>query len=219
MTQTATLTELIKQSFTEMMKDVATSIPGHVLSFDSTTQLVQIQIGIVRKDINGKSFDPPPLIEVPVYFAGGSFILEHQIDANDEGIILFSQRCIDGWFNTGGVAENPILRLHDFSDAMFLPGLRSQPNKVSSFANNGIRLRNADATHYLWLKNDGTIESTNGSGTIKILPNGTVDINGVTFTPAGLVTSPDDVVASSISLKTHTHGGVTTGAGSTGVPQ
>ena len=177
MTQTATLTELIKQSFTEMMKDVATSIPGHILSFDPTTQLAQIQIGIVRKDIKGKSFDPPPLIEVPVYFAGGSFIVEHQIDANDEGIILFSQRCIDGWFDTGGIAENPILRLHDYSDAMFLPGLRSQVNKISSFANDGIRIRNADATHYIWLKNDGTIETKNDNSTMTISSAGA--FNGV----------------------------------------
>lgn len=219
MTQVANLTELIKRSFSEMMKDVATSIPGHVLAFDPVTQLAQIQIGIQRKDVKGVSFDPPPLIEVPVYFSGGSFLVEHQIDPGDEGIVLFSQRCIDGWLNTGGIADNPILRFHDFSDAMFLPGVRSQPNKIQSFANNGVRLRNADGTHYVWLKNDGTIEQANSNGTIKILPNGTVDINGVTITPAGLVTSPDDVVASSISLKTHTHGGVTTGAGSTGAPQ
>lgn len=158
MTQRANLTDLIKRSFSEMMKDVATSIPGHILAFDSDTQLAQIQIGIQRIDIKGVSFTPPPLIEVPVYFSGGSFLVEHQIDPGDEGIILFSQRCIDGWLNTGGVADNPILRFHDFSDAMFLPGVRSQPNKIESFANNGVRLRNADGTQYVWLKNDGTVE-------------------------------------------------------------
>ncbi len=159
MTQTATLTELFKRTFSEMMKDVATSIPGHVLAFDPKTQRAQIQIGIVRIDVNGKTFTPPPLIEVPVYFAGGSYCVEHQIDPKDEGFIMFSQRCIDAWNSTGGIAENPILRFHDYGDAVFFPGLRSEPNALSSFENNGIRLRDKDATNYFWLKKDGTIEA------------------------------------------------------------
>jgi len=158
MTQTATLTELFKRTFSEMMKDVATSIPGHVLAFDPTTQRAQIQIGIVRIDVNGKTFVPPPLIEVPVYFAGGKFCVEHQIDPNDEGFIMFSQRCIDAWNTTGGVAENPILRFHDYGDAVFFPGLRSEPNQLTAFENNGIRLRDKNATNYVWLKNDGTVD-------------------------------------------------------------
>lgn len=158
-TTTATLTELLKRTFSEMMKDVATSIPGHVLAFDNDTQRAQIQIGIVRIDVNGKTFVPPPLIEVPVYFAGGSqYFMEHQIDPLDEGFIMFSQRCIDAWNTTGGVAENPILRFHDYSDAVFFPGMRSEPNAITSFENNGIRLRDKTATNYIWLKNDGTVE-------------------------------------------------------------
>lgn len=155
------LTDLIKRSFVEMMKDIGTSIPAHILSFDPSTQLAQIQIGIKRVDIDGKQFAPPPLIEAPVYFAGGDkFFIEHQIDAGDEGIVLFSQRCIDAWVNTGGIAENPILRFHDFSDCYFLPGLRSQPKAISAFQNNGIRMSNKAGSEYIWLKNDGTSEIT-----------------------------------------------------------
>ncbi len=172
MTQVANQTELLKRSFIELMKDVGTSIPGHILSFDSATGLAQVQIGVQRVTVRDQTLTPSPLIEVPVYFAGGSYMLEHQIDPLDEGLIIFSQRCIDGWVNTGGVAANPITRFHDFSDAAFLPGLRSQPNKISSFANNGVRLRNKDATHYMWLKNDGEIELKNGAGTLNISASG-----------------------------------------------
>lgn len=193
MTQTATLTNLLKSSFVEMMKDVATSIPGHVAAFDPVTQLAQIQIGIKRVDVNGVTFTPSPLIEVPVYFSGGAqYGVEHQVDPNDEGMILFSQRCIDGWFNTGGVAENPILRFHSMEDAIFLPGLRSQPNALASFANNGVRLRNVDATHYVWLKNDGTVEIKNSNSTMTISAAGdfegtfnSFNITSPTFTHNG----------------------------------
>ena len=184
-----------------MMKDVATSIPGHILSFDPATQLAQIQVGIVRKDVNGKEFIPSPIIEVPVYFYGGdAFAVECEINPNDGGIVLFSQRCIDGWVTTGGVANNPIMRFHDRDDAMFLPGLRSQPKVITDFANDGIRLRNKAGNQYVWLKKDGSIVRTNGNGIDTMLPNGTVNINGVTIDPSGVITLPNGVV-----LNTHGH--------------
>ena len=148
--------EYTRKAFVEMMKDVATSTVGHVLAFDSDTQLAQVQIGILRKDIDGVTFTPAPIVEVPVYSFGGSqYFIECQIDALDEGVVLFSQRCIDGWVTNGGVATNPIDRFHDFQDAMFLPGMRSQPNKISDFQNDGIRMRNKTGDSYVWLKSDG----------------------------------------------------------------
>lgn len=193
-----------------MMKDVATSIPGHVLAFDPATQLAQIQIGIIRKDVNGVEFTPSPLIEVLVYFAGGDFTIEHQLDVGNEGFILFSQRCIDGWSTTGGVADNPILRFHDMGDAVFFPGIRSQPNVISTFENNGIRLRNGDGAHYIWLKNDGTIELKNENGNVTMVPDGTINANGAIITPAGAVSSPVSLSAPLIivdgkELKDHIH--------------
>lgn len=202
MTTTATMTELFKRTFSEMMKDVATSIPGHILSFDPQTQLAQVQIGIVRIDVRGQSFTPPPLIEVPVYFAGGKWVVEYQIDPLDEGVILFSQRCIDGWLTTGGVAENPIIRFHDMNDAFFLPGIRSLNNVIADFANDGIRIRNADGSHYVWIKGDGTIESTNGAGNITLLADGTVNINGAIISPIGEISSPVSVTAPTVTGST-----------------
>lgn len=208
--KTSSLTEYAKRTFFEMMKDVATSIPGHVLAFDPATQLAQIQIGIVRKDVNGVEFEPSPLIEVPIYFMGGDFSVEYQIDVGNEGFILFSQRCIDGWMNTGGVANNPVLRFHDMSDAVFFPGIRSQPNVISDFENNGIRLRNKTGAHYVWLKNDGTIELKNENGNVTMAPDGTIDANGAIITPVGAISSPVSVSAPSIvvngkELDQHTH--------------
>ncbi len=206
MSNKATLTELVKRSFVEMMKDVATSIPGHVASFDHDRQMAQIQIGIQRVDINGTSFDPPPLIEVPVYVYGGSeFSIDIQIDPGDEGIILFSQRCIDAWVNTGGIANNPILRFHDFSDAYFLPGLRSQPGKITGHNNNGIRLRDKTGASYIWLKNDGDAE-------IKV---GVLNVVGE-VTVTGDVHA--DTSGKNVSLVTHLHGGVTSGGSNTDEP-
>lgn len=233
MTTKRSLTNLIKRSFVEMMKDVGTSILGHFIAFNSDTQLAQIQIGIQRVDVNGKVFTPPPLIECPVYFAGGSqYFIEHQINPGDECLLVFSQRCIDAWMTTGGVANNPILRFHDFSDAVIFPGVRSQPNKIASFENNGVRLRNKAGDKFIWLKNDGTAEIT--VTTLKVNGNiehagdqtttGTINADTSVTTPtvtastsvtAPQVTGTTDVSFGGISGKNHTHPQANDSAGNT----
>ena len=205
--------KLIRDAFREILKGVCTSLPGHVLTFDPVKQLAQVQPGVSRVDINGAEFTIPPIIEVPVYFPGGDYCVEYQIDSGCEGDILFSQRCIDGWVQSGGVAANPIGRFHNMQDAMFLPGFRSQPNVLPSFQNNGVRLRNKAGTQFVWLKNDNTISMENGSGSFKLLADGSFLINGLQITADGNV-----ITAAGTNLNTHRHGGVTPGSGTSGVP-
>jgi hypothetical protein len=163
--------KLFVDGFREMSKDVFTQIPGHILTFDPTTQLAQLQIGIVGVTEDG-AFNHSPIIECPVHFSGGKeWSIEHKVEPDDEGMIFFSQRCIDAWLQTGGVAKNPILRFHDKQDAFFLPGFRSKPNAITGFQNNGVRIRNGDASVYTWHKDDGTIESTNGTATSTTKPS------------------------------------------------
>jgi hypothetical protein len=221
---------LIRDAFREVMKGVCTSIPGHVLTFNPLTQLAQVQVGVSRVDINGAEFTIKPIIEVPVYFPGGDFCVEYQIDPECEGDILFSQRCIDGWIQSGGVAANPIGRFHNMQDAMFLPGFRSQPNVLPSFQNNGVRLRNRAGTQFVWLKNDnsismdnglakfdvladGTTLMQNGAGMFQLMADGSFLINGLTITPDGNI-----ITAAGVNLNLHIHSGVTPGSGNSGAP-
>lgn len=221
---------LIRDAFREVMKGVCTSLPGHVLTFDPVKQLAQVQPGISRVDISGAEFTIPPIIEVPVYFPGGDYCVEYQIDSGCEGDILFSQRCIDGWIQSGGIAANPIGRFHNMQDAMFLPGFRSQPNVLPDFQNNGVRMRNRAGTQFVWLKNDNTVSMDNGvakfdllpdgttlmqngSGMFQLLADGSFLINGLTITPDGNV-----ITASGVNLNLHIHSGVTPGSGNSGAP-
>lgn len=206
-------TKLVKDSFRELMKGVCTSIPGHVLTFDPLTQLAQIQVGVLRVDINGIEFSVPPIIDVPVYFPGGDYHAEYQIDPGCEGLIHFSQRCIDGWLQTGGIAANPIGRFHNLQDALFVPGFRSLPKALPSFQNNGVRLSSLDGTQFAWLKNDGSIFIENGAGHIRLGADGVVTINGAIIGLDGDVTT-----ANGVSLDTHIHSGVQEGTGNTEEP-
>ena len=155
MTKIATLTAMIESTVSEILKDVGTSIPGHALGFNTGTQLAKVQIGVQRIDRDGTAIDLAPIVNVPVLFPGGKFSIEYQIDAGDEGLILVSQRCIDAWKEEGGIAGQPIKRKLDMQDALFIPGFRSKPNALTSFANDGIRMRNEDASVYIWVKDSG----------------------------------------------------------------
>lgn len=156
MTQFSTLTEMVDRTVSEILKGVSTSIPGHILSVDG--QIAKIQVGVEFIGVSGASFPLDPIVNVPVHFPGGQFCLEYELNEGDEGVILVSQRCIDAWKEQGGVATQPILRKLDLQDALFIPGIRSKPNQLQSFANDGIRIRNEDASQYVWLKGGGACE-------------------------------------------------------------
>jgi hypothetical protein len=189
------------------LQTMGTSVPGQVAAFDPATQLAQLKIAI--RNLAGDEL--APLIECPVQFAGGGgFAVEHQIDPGDEGIIIFSQRCIDGWLETGGIAQQPMARLHSFSDAYFIPGIRSKPNVLSGFANDGIKLRNSAGDKYIWLKGDGDIEIE--AGTVNI----TGDVTATGTIEAPTVSGTASLQAAGAEVVGHTHGGVETGGGNTG---
>ena len=80
-------------------------------------------------------FPYPLLINIPVYFAsGGQSCLTMPVAPGDECLVLFNDRDFSNWYSsglTGGM--NPTMRLHSFSDAIALVGLRSMPKAIQSF--------------------------------------------------------------------------------------
>jgi hypothetical protein len=204
---------MLGKVFLEKSKEVFTTIPGYVVAFDPDAQTAQVQIGINQITLINEEKPFTVLFNVPVCFSGDDFVLEHEIKEGCEGLIHFSQRCIDGWFNTGGKAGQPVIRIHDKNDGFFNPCVKSQPNKITDFANNGIRIRNKSGSSYMWLKSDDELELKNGAGFIKLNPDGSVNINGAIIGTDGNLTT-----ASGISVNTHVHGGVTPGSGNSGGP-
>lgn len=216
----AQFAKMLREIFGEYLKDnVRTSVPGHVLSFDPDTQLAEVQIGLMMDDRQGNSQARRPIVRVPVQFWGGSGgTLECRISAGVEGVIFFSQECIDSWVDQGGVAIKPEPRRFSINDAYFTPGFRSVPGAIKDFSNDGIRLRNESGSVHAWLKDDSSITLSNGAGFIVIGADGTVNINGVLISPASLVTTPNDVVAKEISLTLHKTSGVQSGNQTSGIP-
>lgn len=217
------LTEVMESSIHEALKGVGTSIPGHVLSFDPDTQLAKVQVGVEFVSVTNESFAIAPIINVPVHFPGGDFCVEYQIDEGNEGLIVISQRCIDGWIEQGGVSPQSVKRKLDMQDALFIPGIRSKPGAIADFQNNGVRMRNKSGSEYIWLKNDSTADIV--IGTLNITGNivhtgNTTQTGGTAISgtlTAATVTATTSITVNGVEVKDHDHGPGTYTAGATPV--
>lgn len=213
MIQLDQLFKLIDESVEDRLEQVYTTLPGYVTSFNPKTGMAQVQPGIKRK-WKDEIITPAIIVEVPVcIFGSQDFYVEYEIKEGTEGLLHFSQRSIDAWSQTGGVAEKLSDRVFDETDAFFAPGYHSLKNAPQDYKNNGIRLRNKVGDKYIWLKNDGTAEITVDT----LVINGNISHNG-DQTTSGTITGETDVIFDGISAKTHKHDGVEVGGGTTGEP-
>ncbi|EOY8740663.1 Gp138 family membrane-puncturing spike protein, partial [Klebsiella michiganensis] len=200
------------------------------------TAVVQPAIRYIERDNDGNKAtkDYPLLVDVPVVFPrGGGCTLTFPVSEGDECLVIFADRCIDFWWQSGGVQEPVDGRMHDLSDAFCIVGPQSQAKKISGISTTSAQLRTDDGTAFIEVAAGGDITATTtGNATInapEIILNGNVTINGNlsqgmgerggTATMHGPVTVTNDVTAGGKSLMTHTHGGVEHGNDSTGEPE
>ncbi|HBQ8791949.1 TPA: translation initiation factor IF-2 [Klebsiella quasipneumoniae] len=229
-----------------IMSAMRVSIPGIIQSFDpdAVTAVVQPAIKGAEKDESGAevSVNLPLLVDVPVVFPrGGGCTLTFPVKAGDECLVIFADRCIDFWWQSGGIQEPVDERMHDLSDAFCIVGPQSQAKKIGGISTTAAQLRTDDgsafievaAGHDVTVKTSGKLTASADGGTEitspEIILNGNVTINGNlsqgmgesggSATMHGPVTVTNDVTAGGKSLMTHTHGGVEHGNDSTGEPE
>lgn len=190
------------------MMDVHTALPAIVISFDAEERTIKAQPTIQRtfSDGQGLSGDVnlPPCVDVPVVFPmGGGYELTFPIKKGDECLLIFAERCIDGWFGSGEPTPPSDFRQHDLSDAFAIVGVRSLANKQPVWTD-GVELH-GNGNHVRIDAN--SVELGAGGATIKLTASG---LNcSVPITAPNLITSK-------MNVNTHTHGGVENGGGSTG---
>ena len=116
--------------------EIWTALPGIVQSFDPVAMTVTVQPAVAGRvtDETGKtsSVNMPLLPDVPVVFpGGGGFTLTFPVASGDECLVVFASRCIDAWWQSGGIGEPMEPRMHDLSDGFALVGVRSQARRLS----------------------------------------------------------------------------------------
>ena len=171
-----------------------------------------------------------------IFPRGGGCTLTFPVEAGDECLVIFADRCIDFWWQNGGIQEPVDDRMHDLSDAFCIVGPQSQARKISGINTSATQLRSDDGSTYFELNPDtGKIKIVAPGGLDVVTPladfSEKVTIHGLLTWLGGMVGSVVSGVASKItgaveflgSVKangkpiddTHTHGGVQRGGSNT----
>jgi len=143
-------------------RSIMTAIPVQVTE-DSDGKTVKLRSTIKgqTKDKNGKvtHVDISTFEDVPIHFLGGggedknSVVTTHPIKKGkdkktaDEGLAIFTMRPHDTWFENGEIQDAQDLRMHNLSDAVFIPGLRSKPRALKNISTTSHQVRSVDAKH------------------------------------------------------------------------
>ncbi len=224
--ETPSTEQTIAQNIEEAVKDLRVAMPVKVISFNASKQTVSVQPMIKITLSAGGSMPLPVLVDVPVKFPrGGGFAVTFPIIAGDEGLVIISDRCIDGWYQSGSLSDPLDLRLHDLSDASFLPGVSSLPNVITAFDSDALVMRKLDNSAYLKIDQAGAVTVDGTMCTIKcplIFEKGMQGANsagGEAMTVTGsLKHTGGDLSSNGVVLGLHKHTGVTAGGDNTGEP-
>lgn len=186
------LEESLRVALDARQATIWTSLPGIIESFDPATQTASIQLALnllVRSgDGSSKWTAPTLLVDCPVEFpSGGGCTLTFPVTAGDECEVRFAARCIDAWWQSGGVQNQAELRMHDLSDAFVVVGPRSKPNVIANISTTAVELRSDD--HATKLSLNPTAQ------TVAITAPGGVTINGIMIDTHGNLTMPSGSTA------------------------
>lgn len=189
---------------------------GRITAFDSNTLICKVKL-LDKFTFNGTEEDYVEFTNMPLLIYAtetAGLTLGNVVGA--ECLVHFNDTDIDNWLLTGEAYAPNSLRRHDFADGFveLRPFDHVAAQKIS-YDSEGVSLYNGNTK--IRLKNDGSIEITNGSAVLT-MSGGDVTITG-NLSVSGAINATTDVTTNNISLKQHTHGGVTTGGGNTGLPQ
>lgn len=147
---TPDLTEYIQGRKNDIKSEINCIAIGTVQSFDSNDQTVNVQINYVRVLTGGTATDAPnnddttrKLVPYPILvkcplmmLSGGQAVITFPVAQGDSCIILFNDRDMDTWWNSGIVGNPPnSARLHDLSDGIVIVGIRNLTNAIQGYFN------------------------------------------------------------------------------------
>lgn len=204
------LSDLLNLLKKEIFFDLNCHHLATIQSFDSVKQTVTATVNYSKTifELNETSgvYNPiqvsyPLLVDVPIIIIGGGTVrMTFPIKKGDQCLVLFNDRNIDNWFQSGQAGPVATSRAHSFADGIALVGPNSLASTIAAY----------DATRALLT--NGTVKlGINPSNNKLVLTNGT-SLNTL------LQNLCTQLQALTTALAALTVSGVTTGAGVSGVP-
>ncbi|HGM5304559.1 TPA: Gp138 family membrane-puncturing spike protein [Serratia marcescens] len=145
---------VLKAVVDSLSTSLRVAMPGIIQSFDASAVTATIQpavkASVRQSDGVLSSVALPLLVDVPVVFPrGGGITLTFPVAAGDECLVVVADRCIDYWWQNGGVQEPVDQRQHHLADAFALVGPQSQVKKISGISTSAAQFRSDDGSTYL----------------------------------------------------------------------
>ena len=115
---------------------------GKILSFDPLNQTCTVEIMQI-KQFNSTYYTPAPITDVPIiiYGAGNAHITLPD-PTGSICLLLFLDRNIDSFLETGEQYEPETWRMHDFSDCIALTTFKTLANPIQEYDERAISLLN-----------------------------------------------------------------------------
>lgn len=174
-----------------MSKEIKLSLNCHhigtIQSFDSSFQTAQVSINYTKTflqidDVGNtsvQSVNYPVLASCPVICLGGGLgSMTFPIAPGDECLVLFNDRDLDNWFNGSANSPPATGRLHSFTDAMALVGVRSLSNVLTSYNTEAPEIRMGG--NKITLASDKAVVSLSTGVTLELDSTGKLKITNLT---------------------------------------
>lgn len=178
-----------------------TALPGtYQGAGQSATAKVQPTIMAQTQDIKtGKwsNVQMPLLLDCPIVWpGGGGYVLTFPLAIGDEGLVVFGSRCIDAWWQQGGVQPQAEIRMHDLSDGFFIPAPMSKSKAPP--AASSCQLRSIDGNAVVDL-DTSSAKMALGELIVQILASGRVDLGRPGGDAVMTVGGPSSIVFAALS--------------------
>lgn len=200
-----------------------TAMPAIVQRFDSERMVADVQPTItgIRRQIDGtfSEMRMPLLGDCPVVFPGGGGVtLTFPINPGDEVLVVFASRCIDAWWQLGGIQGQAEIRMHDLSDGFVIPQVRSHPRRFT-VSTTAAQLRTDDGAVAVSLNPATQAVAVETPGDASVQAGGSIQLQSPTIHLVGNVVHTGTFVSNGKNIgSTHAHSGVQPGPGNTGSP-
>jgi hypothetical protein len=146
--------EALRAALGGHQSQVWTALPGIIQKVDVDKMTCEVQPAIQAQQTTpeNKRIDEnlPLLPDVPLHFpSGGGYTVTFPVKEGDECLVIFAARCIDNWWQEGGIQPQFELRMHDLSDAFAIPKVWSQKTKINNISTTNAQLRSDDGTRFV----------------------------------------------------------------------
>lgn len=120
------LNDIFAVAFEREQAAIRTIIPAHVTAFSRNPRECSVKIDLLAQLRSGDTVQIPEINRCPVVWpVGGGFAMDADLAIGEQVLVLVCDRDISGWLPTGAVEAPSRRLLHDVTNAIVLPGLRS----------------------------------------------------------------------------------------------